>query len=391
MKPLNSLVATIFVLSGTFGVPRAFAFPVDPHKVPVDLQQDPTATQFTLAHDDLNPRVIYYAPKVGRIATLNGTPLLGFAILPSTGEGFLNAQIEFGVFGADQARLLNRILAAGKTPVAWPYRRTKVVPNTPGIDPATGQEICEDVPDPVTGETIRDCSGQIFKQIVFSSKGPSLGENISISAQLKPVGAAIYQQFLRSGNALEVGLDGEYLAAGTSFTATVTVSYDKLFENFRTYSSFHGFLCTDIQVETFFQNETTCAGRAPSECGVFITYRDGRTGQVITTPTIDPDNAAQQTAIFQAANRLAQTLRDQMLAPIQQSLGPLDRSRPNGFKLDAKFERQNRGLHATFTFASPNGVNAETTHIDGVLACVNITPDGHVTRDLTNDCAGYWQ
>lgn len=388
---LKHLVASVVVTCGALAAPSAFAYPVDPAKVPVALQQDPAAKQFTLAYDDVNPNVIYYSPKVGRIATLNGTPLLGFAILPSTGEGYLNAQIEFGVFGADRALLLSRIQAAGKTPVVWPYRRTRVVPNTPGIDPATGQEICEDVPDPVTGETYRDCSGQIFKQIVFSSKGPSLGENISISAQLKPVGASIYKQMLHSGNALEVGLDAEYLAAGTSFTATVTVSYDKLFENFRTYSSFHGFLCTDVQVETFFQNETTCAGRAPSECGVFITYRDGRTGQVITTPTIDPDNAEQQLAVFQAADRLAQTLRNQMLAPITQNLGPLDRSRPRGFKLDAKFERQHRGMNATFTFASPNGVNARETHIDGVLACVDIADSGHVTRDFTHDCAGYWQ
>lgn len=388
---LKNLVTSVVVTAGALATPSAFAYPVDPHKVPVDLQQDPTATQFTLAYDDINPNIVYYSPKVGRIATLNGTPLIGFAILPSNGEGFLNAQIEFGVFGADRTQLLNRIQAAGKTPVAWPYRRTKVIPNTPGINPETGQEICENVPDPVTGETHHDCSGQIFKQIVYSSKGPSLGENISISAQLKPVGALLYQQMLHSGNALEVGLDGEYLAAGTSFTATVTVSYDKLFENYQAYASFHGFLCTDIQVETFFHNETTCAGRAPSECGVFITYRDGRTGQVITTPTIDPDNAEQQTMIFQAAERLAQTLRDQMLAPITQNLGPIDHSRPRGFKLDAKYERQHKGMNATFTFASPNGVNAQQTHIDGVLACVDITEDGHVSRDFSHDCGGYWQ
>jgi len=385
------LLSSVIALSSALGAHSAFAFPVDPHKVPVDLQQDPTATQFTLAYDDLNTNIIYYSPKVGRIATLNGTPLLGFAILPSTGEGFLNAQIEFGVFGADRAALLNRIQGAGKTPVAWPYRRTKVIPNTPGVDPATGQEICEDVPDPVTGGTFHDCSGQIFKQIVFSSSGPTLGENISISAQLKPIGAVVFTQLLHSGDALEVGLDGEYLAAGTSFTATVAVNYDKLFENFRAYASFHGFLCTDIQVETFYQNETVCAGRQPSECGVFITYRDGRTGQVITTPTIDPDNADQQNALFQAAERLAQTLRDQMLAPVTQNLGPLDRSRPTGFKLDAKYERQHKGLNATFTFTSPNGVNAQLTHIDGVLGCINITSDGHVERDFTHDCAGYWQ
>jgi hypothetical protein len=391
VKLLKNLVASVVLAGAALAAPSAFAYPVDPHKVPVDLQQDPSATQFTLAYDDINANVVYYAPKLGRIATLNGQPLLGFAILPSTGEGYLNAQIEFGVFGSDKQRLLGAIAGAHKTAVPWPFRRTTVVPNTPSINPVTGQEICEDVPDPSTGGTIHDCEGQIFKQIVFSSKGPSLGENISISAQLKPVGAAIYSQMLASGNALEVGLDAEYYAAGTSFTATVTVSYDKLFENFRTYASFHGFLCTDIQVETFFQKETTCEGRAPSECGVFITYRDGRTGQVITTPTIDPDNADQQNKVFQAADRLAQTLRDQMLDPIQPALGPLDKSRPTGFKLDAKYERQHRGLNATFNFVSPNGVNVNQTHIDAALACVHIAPSGNVSRDFTGDCGGYWQ
>jgi hypothetical protein len=388
---LKHLAASLVVTAGTLAAPSAFAFPVDPQKVPVDIQQDPTARQFTLARDDVNTNVIYYAPKVGRIATLNGTPLLGFAVLPSTGDGFLNAQIEFGVFGADRAALLGRIQAAGKTPVTWPFRRTKVVPMTPEVDPETGREVCEDVPDPVTGGVFHDCSGQIFKAIVFSSKGPTLGENISISAQLKPVGAAVFQNLLHSGAALVMGLDAEYLAAGRSFSATVTVKYDKLFENFRTYASFHGFLCTDIQVETFFQNETVCEGRDPSECGVFITYRDGVTGQVITTPTIDPDNAEQQNEIFQAVERLAQTLRDQMLAPVTANLGPLDRDRPTGFKLDAKYERQHKGLNATFQFTSPNGVNAQQTHIDGAIGCVDISPDGHVSRDFTFDCPGYWQ
>lgn len=388
---LKYLATSLVLAAGVLGAPSAFAFPVDPVKVPVDLQQDPTATQFTLAYDDVNTNVIYYAPKTGRIATLNGTPLVGFAVLPSTGEGLLNAQIEFGVFGADRTALFNRIQAAGKTPVAFPYRRTKVVPMTPDVDPVTGREVCVEEPDPVTGGVIRTCDPFLFKQIVFSSNGPTLGENISISARLTDVGAVVFKNLLHSGSAMQVRLDAEYLTAGTSFTATVQVSYDKLFENFRTYASFHGFLCTDIQVETFFQNETICAGRAPSQCGVFITYRDGRTGQVITTPTIDPDNAEQQKQVIQAAERLSQQLRDQMLAPVTQNLGPLDRSRPTGFKLDAKYERQHKGLNATFTFTSPNGVNAQLTAITGVVGCVNITDDGHVNRDFTNDCGGYWR
>jgi len=387
---LKRLAASLVVTAGALAAPRAFAFPVDPQKEPVALQQDPAAKQFVLALDDTNRNVIYYAPKVGRIATLNGTPLLGFAMLPD-GTGFLNAQVEFGVFGADKTALLNKIQAAGKSPVVWPFRRTKVVPMTPEVDPETGREVCEDTVDPATGEIMHDCSGVMFKQIVFSSKGPTLGENIAISAQLKPMGSVVFQDLLHSGGALEVGLDAEYLAAGKAFNATVTVKYDKLFENFQSYASFHGFLCTDIQVETFFKNETLCQGRDPSECGVFIRYTDTVTGQVIDSPTADPDNKEQVANLMQAVDRLVQQLNETMLAPITQNLGPVDRSRPRGFKLDAKYEREHKGINATFQFNSPNGVNALTTFIPGAIGCVNVTSDGHVNRDFSGDCAGYWQ
>ncbi len=390
---LKHLIATLSLLGASVAAaPSAFAVPVDPNLVPVELPQDPTAaSNFELARDNINPNVVYYAPKVGRIANIGGQPLLGFAIVPSTGEGFLNAQLEFGVFGVDKQRLFNAIQHAGKTPVAFPYRRTKIVPNVPAVNPQTGQEICEDVPDPSTGGTFHDCTGQVFKQITFSSRGPSLGENISISAQLKPAGAAVYQFLLASGGALDIGMDAEYYTAGTSFTATVTVSYDKLFESYRSYSSFHGFLCTDIQVETFFEKETVCEGRRPDQCGVFITYRDGLTGRVVSTPTLDPNNQEEQKAVFQAADRLAQTLRDQMLAPVSRVTGPLDYSRPRGFKIDAKFERQKRGLNAPFPFASPAGVNVSETHISGFLGCINIAPSGNVSRSHEGDCPGYWQ
>jgi len=387
---LNHLAASLVVTAGALAAPRAFAFPVDPNKEPVALQQDPTAKQFVLALDDTNHDVIYYAPKVGRIATLNGTPLLGFAMLPD-GTGFLNAQIEFGVFGADRTALLNRIQAAHKSPVVWPFRRTKVVPLTPEVDPVTGSEVCEDTIDPTNNQVMHDCSGVMFKQIVFSSHGPTLGENIAISAQLKPMGSVVFRNLLHSGGALEVGLEAEYLAAGKAFNATVTVKYDKIFENFESYASFHGFLCTDIQVETFFHNETICEGRDPSECGIFITYTDTVTGQVVSTPTIDPDNEVQVTNLMQAVDRLVQTLTDTMLAPITPNLGPVDRSRPRGFKLDAKYERQHKGINATFQFNSPNGVNAQQTVITGAVGCVDVTDDGHVNRDFTGDCAGYWQ
>lgn len=384
-------LAAVLSVAASLAASSALAYPIDPAKVPVDLPQDPTAARdFILARDTNNANIVYYAPKTGRTASLNGMPLVGYAVLP-TGEGYLNAQLEFGVFGADRQRLLGAIRAAGKTPVVFPYRRTKIVPLTPGIDPETGEEICEEVEDPATGEVMEECSGRLYKQLVFSSKGPSLGEYLAVTAILKPLGAVVFSQLMRQGNALQLNLEGEYFAAGTAFEAIVRVSYDKLFENFRTYASFHGFLCTDIQVETFFQNETTCAGRAPEECGVWIEFKDLTTGQVTNTATIDPDNAEQQTKVLQAAERLADRLRDEMLAPISAALGPLDRSRPYGFKLDAKYERQKKGLNATFSFKSPQGVNVKETVVPVSFGCVLLSDDGDISRNLNGDCALYWQ
>jgi hypothetical protein len=315
----------------------------------------------------------------------------GFSTSLSHNEGFFNAQLQFGVFGADRQPLLAAIAAAGKSAVIFPYRRTKVIPLVPGIDPETGQEFCEIIDDPSTGETYEECSGTIYKELLFSQKGPSLGENIAITGSLNPMGTAIYRTLLGQGNALQVLLEAEYYAAGVAFEAVVTVSYDKLFENFRTYSSFHGFLCTDIQVETFFKNETTCVDRDPSECGVFITYRNLITGQTVGTGEIDPDDEETQRNVVQAAERLALRLRDEMLTPVSQALGPLDKSRPVGFKLDAKYERQKKGLNATFTFRSPNSVNVKTTTLPVSMGCVEMDDNGRINRILNGDCALYWQ
>jgi hypothetical protein len=388
---LKSIVTSATLAAAALAAPAAHAYPIDPAKVPVALPQDPDAARdFTLALDTDNPKIVYYAPKTGRTATLNGQPLIGYAVLPN-GEGYLNAQFEFGVFGADKQRLLNAIKNAGKIPVVFPYKRTKVVPLTPGIDPATGQEICETVEDESTGETYEECSGVLYKQLIYSQKGPSLGEFVAVTAHLKPFGAAVYEQFLHSGNALQMALEAEYYAAGTAFEATVTVKYDKLFENWHSYASFHGFLCTDIQVETFFKNETTCLGRDPSECGVWITYKDLTTNEVTTTATIDPDNAAQHEAVFQAAERLAARLRDEMLAPIQQVTSPVDKSRPVGFKLDSRYERQRKGMNASFSFKSPRGVNTRDTMVPISIGCLTIDEDGDVTKRMEGECPLYWQ
>ena len=113
-RPL-SLGSVLGVVAGSLLSSSALAYPVDPAKQAVNLAQFPDAARdFTLAYDTANKNIVYYAPKGGRTAALNGMPLVGFAILPN-GEGYLNAQLEFGGFACDRQNS-RRHQAAGNTP-----------------------------------------------------------------------------------------------------------------------------------------------------------------------------------------------------------------------------------------------------------------------------------
>jgi hypothetical protein len=368
----------------------AHAYPVDPSKVPVAVGQSPQADHdFTLAYDSADKSVVYYAPKGGRIALMNGMPLLGFATIP-TGEGFLNTQLEFGVFGTEKEQLFSAIKAAGFHPVPFPYLKTAVIPVTPGFDVDTNQAICVEIKDESTGEITKECDPSLFTAVSYSKKGPALGEFVALSATLNKFGAAVYSQMLRGGNALQVNLEADYYKAGTAFTAVVTVNYSKLFEQFHAYAAFHGGICTDIQIETFWKNAGLCFNKPASECAVGVEYTDAR-GNHINNVTVDPDQEGQQKELLQAIDRLRDKLQDEMLTPLGPSLGPLDTSKPAyGFKLNASYERTNEQKHATFTFKSPNGVNVGHTVIPAGIACVAVTREGDVSRNTTGDCASYW-
>jgi len=385
---LNSCLA--MTLAGSLTASVAGAYPVDPSKAPVNVIQDPQLhSTFTLAYDHANTGIVYYAPKGGRTATMNGMPLIGYAVL-SNGEGILNAQMEYGVFGSNKTALFNAIRAVGKTPVQWPFRKTKVVPLTPGINLDTGEEFCETFVDPVTGETVEECSGSVYREIEYSVKGPALGENLAITALLSKNGSIVFETLLRQGNALQMNVEAEYLVAGTAFTATVTVKYEKLFQNFHAYAGAKGFLWK-AELETFWRREGLCVGRPPSECGIWVEYRD-QFGNLTTTATIDPDNAVQQTAVFQSVERFVQSITEQMLAPMTPQLTPVTTGTPSvGFRISAKFESQQRSVNFTRTFSSPNAVNVGYTTFPVSIGCVRITPERDVVRNLNGDCGLYWQ
>ncbi len=387
---LYHLTALCFAGASILASAPANAYPVDPAKVPVNVGQSPAADHnFTLAYDSADPSIVYYAPKGGRVAIMNGLPLVGFATLAS-GEGFLNAQFEFGVFGPEKQALFDSIQTAGYHPVPFPYTKTAIVPVTPGIDPETGKRFCETITDPATGEVSEECDDSLYSAVMYSRKGPALGEYVALSASLTKFGAAVMGQMLRGGNALQINMDAEYYKAGTAFTAVVTVNYSKLFEQFHAYAAYHDGICTDIQLEAFWKNEGLCFDKPASECAVTIDFTDAR-GMKINNVTIDPDNADQQKELLQAIDRLRDKLQAEMLTPLGPQLGPLDTSKPSfGFKLNASYERQNVQKHAQFTFKSPNGVNVGRTTIPAGIACVLISPQGDVSRNTGGDCGSYW-
>jgi hypothetical protein len=393
MDSKRTIATVALALLGVASARHAFAYPLDPAKVPVNIGQDPSSSKvFVLAYDTDNHNIVYYAPKTGRTASLNGMPLISYAnfIAPDGLKGYLNAQMEFGVFGAEKDKLFAAIRRAGKTPVPFPYHRTTIIPLTPGIDPATGRPICVQEEDPATGEMVEECDPTLFDQLVYSTNGPSLGENLAVTALLNSMGAAVFGTLLRGGNAFQMNVNAEYYAAGSAFTATVRVDYDRMFESFHAVAGFNGFF-TSAQAEGIWRREGLCLGRSPDQCGIFVTYRDASTGQVISTPTIDPDNAVQQNMVFQAIQRLVDRLQQDMLTPISTALKPLDTSQPAfGFKVNAQYEHLQRGVKATFNFASPRGVNVATTVFPVALGCVLIDQVGNVSRNLAGDCAGYW-
>lgn len=387
-RGLSSCLAVAF--TALLFARAADAYPVSPSKAPVTVVQDPQLlSSFTLAYDSANPSIVYYAPKGGRAAAMNGMPLIGYALLPN-GEGILNAQLEYGVFGADKQRLFAAIRAAGKVPVPWPFRKTKVVPMTPGINPETGREFCERYEDPVTGETVEECSGSLYREVVYSQKGPALGEYMGITALLSRNGAFVFETLLRQGNALQLNVEAEYLEAGTAFVATVTVNYDKLFQNFHAYAQGRSSLW-EAELESFWRREGLCVGRNPSECGIYVVYQD-QFGNVVTTPTIDPDDADQQNQVFQAVERFVQTVKDQMLAPLTPQLEPTRTESPaTAYKLNARFESQHRSINYTATFRSPNGVNVRRTTFPVSIGCIRLTAERDVVRNTSGDCGLYWQ
>ncbi|KAB8033790.1 hypothetical protein [Fluviispira multicolorata] len=382
------LLAPLFTLIQT----QSHAYPVDPNKVPVSIGQDAKSLHdFQLAYDSSDKSIIYYAPKTGRVATINGMPTIGFQTLPD-GTGVLNVQFETGVFGSDRELLIKNIEKAGFKALPFPFFKTKVVPLTPGMDPVTKKPICITEEDPSTGEKVTTCDPTLYSSLAYSNSGPSLNQNIAVSGFLNKIGASVYKQMLRGGNALQINLHALYYSAGDAFTATVEVNYSKLFQSYHVYSSnWNGFLDRN-QLNQFWVQEGLCFNKPADQCGVRITYKDSR-GNTITNITIDPNNKEAQEKLLQSVERLRQKLEDQLFSAIAHNanIGDSATTAPQfNYKINETFFRKETNVNAKFEFQSPRGLNVSETVFPLAVGCIQLSDDGSVNRNLQGDCKKYW-
>ncbi|WP_186643806.1 hypothetical protein [Fluviispira vulneris] len=381
LSPLFSLLHT-----------SAHAYPVDPNKVPVSIGLDAKSLHdFQLAYDSQDKSIVYYAPKTGRVATINGMPLVGFQTLPD-GSGVFNVQFETGVFGADKELLIRTIEKAGYKALPFPFFKTKVVPLTPGIDPDTKKPICITEEDPSTGEKITTCDPTLYSALAYSNNGPSLNQNIAVSAMLNKVGASVYRQMLRGGNALQINLHAQYYSAGDAFTASVEVNYSKIYQAYIAYSRrWDGFL-DRAQLSHFWEQEGLCLNKAADQCGVKITYKDSR-GNIISNVTVDPNNREAQEKLLQSIERLRQKLEDQLFSAIGTNANitePGTAAPRFTYKINEAFFRKEINVNAKFEFQSPRGINISETVFPLSVGCIQQTENGFVNRNLLGDCKLYW-
>jgi hypothetical protein len=368
---------------------RAYALPVDPAQQPVTIFQE--GTDYTLAYDDTNRSVIYYAPKYGRVASVGEKPLLGYVELPNF-EAYLNAQFEYGVFGASKERIVQAIQNAGYTPVAFPYRRAKLVPQMIDFEENTGT-FCSQEMDPATGEMITACS-DIYESIKYSKNGPTLGENLFVVAHFSVLGAAMMEGILRDGGDFVVRIDAEYYKSGRMFEAKVRVDFSRLYQNYQRVST--GGLLWGKSRREFIENETLCLHKPPGrkdECGVFIEYTDLVTGKKVSTPTIDPENQEQHAQVIQAAERLYKQLWDELFAGVSEPVAwlgappqPLFGSRVRRSSF-VKYQE----IVKEYTFRSPQSINVGTTEMPAVVQCLRRNENGLIERDMRYPCDTYWQ
>jgi len=391
MKRIVQVAAAIIGMAGA--VSPAHALPVDPSQQPPNIPQTGDGLTYTLAYDDTDRSIIYYAPKNARVALQGELPLIGVAQLPN-GEAVINVQFNYAVQGVGKQQVETAIQNAGYKPVAFPYRRAKLVPAMTDFDENT-ESFCTEEPDPTTPGGVFETCSDFYVAVKYSKKGPSLGENLFATAHLTVMGAAVVNSILQESGDFAFQINAEYYKAGRAFEAKVRVNFSKLYENYQRVAT--GGVLWGKSRREFFENETRCPNlppeqRGPEVCGVFIEYTDLVTGNKIATPALDPNIAAAQQATIDAAKQLYEKIYDELFVTVTPPPAPIGApSAPLfGSRVRSSSYTSYKDSSREFVFSSPRAIEVDTTELAATVRCVYRNAAGLLARNLNPPCDSYW-
>ena len=366
------------------------AYPMDPQKMPVNINLPQEVANFTLAHDSFDPKVIYVHPKTGVLATVNGLPQISLAKYKSGGttRGILNLQYDLSIHGREQNLLFGAIKDQGFTPRPLPFKSVSVVPLLPGWDKENNRKLCSESVDEYTGTKQTFCDS-LVERVRYTEVGPGLGENVAMSVILSSIGAETVDKLLNGGNAFPIAINAQYFAAAPAYTAKIKVNYEKLSESFAMFAAYHDGRCIDVQMSAFWQQELLCKDQDPSKCSVLMTITDN-TGREIQNIYTDPE-AKDEGALknfYESIEGLRVRFENEML--VKEAVASVDKSVNSVYTLRMDYRRVSKNIHFELERKSLGGVIVKDTSIPASVMCVGIMDDGTPLRNTKGDCARYW-
>jgi hypothetical protein len=381
-----SIVTLAFTLSAKVG-----AYPMDPAKLKPRIDLPNEVSNFTLAHDSFDPKLIYVQPKTGVLATVNGLPMISLAKYKtgSTLRGILNMQYDLSIQGREKEILYNALKAKGYTPSPLPISSVAVVPLLPGWDREHNSNLCGETIDEATGEKEVVCDSLVEK-VRYTEKGPGLGENVAMSVILSSIGAQTVDRLLSGGNAFPIEVNAKYFAAAPAYTAKIKVNYEKLAESFASFAAYHDGRCIDVQVSAFWQKEELCKDKDPSQCSVLMTITDN-TGKEVSNIFTDPEskNSENIKNFHESVELLRKKFEDEML--VKEAIASVDKSINSVFTLRADYRKVTKNIHFEVERKSLGEVIEKQTTIPASVMCVGFSPNGAPIKNDEGMCNDYWR
>ena len=392
----------------------AHSIPADPASdpVPVEVRQAiPEGLEGYLLLRDNIEKIIYVAPRYGKLAVERGLPLLSLANIRHEGIDYavLNAAFDFKVDKEDFRALKSAIQSTGWAIAPMPFESTSGTLSINSRIDGEESGICGKVTNPVTGEIQDVCSSFVVRSLV-ALKGPTLGQLYNVQMVLTASGANLYSKLLKGGNGLSFNMEANYHAAFPAYSAKIQVDYKKLSESYDMFAAVHDSNCFDIQVSDFFKRESICSRREDGsyktlnggDCSITVTYTNHR-GEKRQNLFQLPNNYSNKDMKTFAAKyndeiRIVHDAIEGLRLDFERKMlekyptASVDKSVNYNYIARADRKRFEDEVHVTLERKTIGGAVIRSTTIPGIAACVQTNPNtGDVTRYGGNqDCVGFW-